>query len=286
MARNVWNSGGSTNPPTHYEGLEVDPSHSGKQKHFFGSEGLEVAPSNSEKQKHLVGSDGLQAVPNEFDASKKPLPEVAVAYRDKQAASDPFQPGLEPYMQGTAPPATPKRNRRRLLYGVLAGVVVLILVIVAVVVAVVVTKNNSNKASSHGRAPNSSPSSSPGAAPANGNETSTGPGSITGVWNGTGMAAVMPRVNQDPVWLVSQRYTGEVQLSRLDSSGTWHAPQVLQLPSVMNGTFLEAISYVVSNEIFVSTEPKLFTRNVDSNRFLPSITSSTSTPQASSKTAS
>jgi len=227
MARDLRNNGGSVKLSPYYD------------------EGLQVLDSQTERITQSLDHDGLQAVPHEIDPSKKPYPEVAVGHEGKEATSDPFQPGLEPYMRSTASPVAPKRSRRRLWYGLIAGLVILLLIIIAVVVPVEVTKNKEN--SSRTPAPSSSPS------PVNTNGTSTGIGSTTGVWNGTGMAAITPFVNNDPIWLVSQRYTGEVQLSRMDSSGTWHDPQVLQLPNVMNGTFLEAISYVVSNEIFVSS---------------------------------
>jgi len=235
MAHDVRNNDGSMDPPTYYD------------------EGLQVVPPTV-KQNLPLEADGLQAVPNEINSSKNNYPEVAVGHEGpevavghegKEATSDPFQPGLEPYMRGTKTAPAPRRNRRRLWYGLLAGMIILILIIVAVVVAVVVTKNNSNK--------DSSQSSTPGTSPVGANGTSTVGGTTTGAWNGTGMVAITPQSNDDPVWLISQRYTGEIQLSRLDSSGTWHAPQVLQLHNVMNGTFLEAIAYSVDNVAFVSS---------------------------------
>ena len=225
MAHDLRNNVGFTSPSTYYD------------------DGLQAVPQTLETNQPLE-ADGLQAVPNEIDPSTKPYPEAAGGHEGKEVTSDPFQPGLEPYFRSTKTTPTPRRNRRRLWYGLLAGAILLILIIIAVVVSVVVTRNNNNSTSS-------SQPSTPGTSPASANGTSTVGGTTTGVWNRTGMAAITPQ-NGDPIWLVSQRYTGEVQLSRLDSSGTWHAPQVLQLRNVMNGTSLEAISYVVANEAFVS----------------------------------
>lgn len=228
MARGVRNESGHVTSPIYYD------------------DGLQVLSPQTPRMNKPSEFDGLQAVPNETDPGQKPYPEVAVGHEGKETTNDPFQPGLEPYVRSTAPPVAPKRSRRRLWYGLIAGLVILVLIIVvAVVVAVVVTRKKDGSAQTP--APSSSPS------PVNANGTNTGSGSTTGVWNGTGMAAMTPFINNDPVWLVSQRYTGEVQLSRLNSSGTWHDPQVLQLPNVMNGTFLEAISYIASNETFVSS---------------------------------
>lgn len=121
----------------------------------------------------------------------------------------------------------------------MAALISIVLIEVVIVVAVVVTQDHKNNA-----ALVATPSSTPV-------PSSPATTSARGALDVTGLATMDPFTATDAVWLVFQDATGDVKLSRL-TTGSSRAPESLGLEDVMNGSYIDSISYRISNIVYVS----------------------------------
>jgi hypothetical protein len=259
MAGNTMKGGNGMDNLVHYDdGLQVsnrvdDTINHGNDMTSFPNydDGLQVEPPTTEKLIHSPGYEGLQHTTYQKSELYSDGKQVQSGYDG--------QSGLEPYRREEAPQGKRQPNRRRLYWGLIAGVLLLILIVVAVVVAVLVTRNHSTNKQTVSSPTTTAPS--PITTGTSTSPTTTGTSASptkTGAFNQTGLKAMDPRNTQDAVWLVFQSSTGSIQLSTLPSGGTWQPPTDLELNDAVNGTSIDAISYIVDNQIFVSSHEESY----------------------------
>ena len=233
------------------EDLQVVDLHTRPSTQYSDAEGLQVAPSHQScpgkfavhdrPSTQYSDAEGLQLTPQPYLGKFTDTPLINKEERSegKEAVQmDPEdQAGKEPYVRASGrkmPVYIPTRNNRRRRLWLIAVIIAIIIVVCAVVISVVLIKSGRHNTSSASSA----------------TTVSTSDLSTSGAFNGSGLATMNPVNGKDQIWVVWQDYTGAVALSRM-ASGSWQSPQFLQLENVMNGTYLEAISYIASDVINV-----------------------------------
>jgi hypothetical protein len=218
-------------------------------------DGLQVELPSTEKHIYSPEYEGRQSTTyQKGEVDSKPI-----TVDDGKQVQDGFdgQHGPEVDRREEAPQRKRQLNRRRLYLGLIAGILSLILIVVAVVIAVLVTRDHSSNKQTASSPTTTAPSPITTAASPITTETSTSP-KTTGAFKQTGLAAMDPLNAQDAAWLISQSYTGSIQLSTLPSGGTWQPHVDLELNDAANGTSIEAISYITANQIFVSSSERSY----------------------------
>ena len=229
------------------EGLQVVDVYTRPSKQCSDSKGLQVtlthqpSPMVHDRPSTLYSdSEGLQWTPQPYLGK---LADMAFVNEEKPnegkeavQMNPEYQSGMEPCVldsERKAPVYVPTPNSRRVKVWILAAVIAIIITVCGVAIPVTIS-------TSQDRSPVSNNSSTP-------SDLST-----SGAFDRSGLATMNPENGENQIWVVWQDYTGAVALSR-KTSGLWQSPQFLQLENVMNGTYLEAISYSASNVTHVRT---------------------------------
>ncbi|MCJ1444604.1 MAG: hypothetical protein MMC23_005106 [Stictis urceolatum] len=171
-----------------------------------------------------------------------------------------------------------QKSRKRLWMLVAAIAIIAIIIAVVVPVGVIISRQNkssfnhdmsNNSTSSTGSASTSTQTSSPTSTPIPAKVPSSRMASTKGAFNGTGLTAIPPLHGTDLMWLFWQDYTGDLKISKMDSSSNWKEPESVGIKNAANGTALASLMHWSDSTLTTAIQHVIYTT---SDNYLADVT--------------